>query len=33
VRRLARRVLRDEALTTIVVGKPVNVVSDPPQGQ
>ncbi|HYC65703.1 MAG TPA: pitrilysin family protein, partial [Reyranellaceae bacterium] len=29
VRRLARRVLRDELLTTIVVGKPVGVASDP----
>ncbi len=29
VRRLARRVLRDEALTTVVVGKPVGVTADP----
>ena len=29
VRRLARRLLRDEALTTVVVGKPVGVTSDP----
>jgi zinc protease len=30
VRRIARRVLRDELLTTVVVGKPVGVASDPP---
>jgi zinc protease len=29
VRRLARRLLRDEALTTVVVGKPVGITSDP----
>ena len=29
VRRLARRVLRDDALTTVVVGKPVGVISEP----
>ncbi len=29
VRRVARRLLRDEAMTTVVVGKPVGVVSDP----
>lgn len=29
VRRLARRLLRDEAMTTIVVGKPVGVTIDP----
>ena len=29
VRRLARRLLRDEALTTVVVGKPVGVTADP----
>ncbi|OFX00756.1 MAG: hypothetical protein A3D94_17540 [Alphaproteobacteria bacterium RIFCSPHIGHO2_12_FULL_66_14] len=29
VRRMARRLLRDEAMTTVVVGKPVGVVSDP----
>ena len=29
VRRLARRLLRDEALVTVVVGKPVGVTSDP----
>ncbi len=29
VRRLARRLLRDEALTTVVVGKPVGLASDP----
>lgn len=29
VRRVARRLLRDETLTTVVVGKPVGVVSDP----
>jgi zinc protease len=29
VRRVARRLLREEALTTVVVGKPVGVVSDP----
>lgn len=29
VRRLARRLLRDEVLTTVVVGKPVGVTSDP----
>jgi zinc protease len=29
VRRLAQRVLRDDAILTIVVGKPVGVVSDP----
>ena len=29
VRRLARRVLRDEALITVVVGKPVGITSDP----
>ena len=27
VRRIARRVLRDEAMTTIVVGKPVGVAA------
>ena len=29
VRRVARRLLRDEALTTVVVGKPVGVTPDP----
>jgi zinc protease len=29
VRRVARRLLRDEAMTTVVVGKPVGVVSEP----
>jgi len=29
VRRVARRLLRDESLTTVVVGKPVGVASDP----
>lgn len=29
VRRVARRLLRDEAMTTVVVGKPVGVVPDP----
>lgn len=29
VRRLARRVLRDDVLTTVVVGKPVGVTADP----
>ena len=29
VRRIARRLLRDEAITTIVVGKPVGVTADP----
>jgi len=29
VRRLARKLLRDEALTTVVVGKPVGIASDP----
>lgn len=29
VRRVARRLLRDETMTTVVVGKPVGVVSDP----
>jgi zinc protease len=29
VRRVARRLLRDEVLTTVVVGKPVGVVSEP----
>ena len=29
VRRVARRVLRDEAMTTIVVGKPVGITADP----
>ena len=29
VRRMARRVLRDEAMTTIVVGKPVGITADP----
>ena len=29
VRRLARRLLHDEAMTTIVVGKPVGVTIDP----
>lgn len=29
VRRLARRLLRDEALTTVVVGKPVGITPDP----
>jgi zinc protease len=29
VRRIARRLLRDEALTTVVVGKPVGVTPDP----
>jgi zinc protease len=29
VRRVARRLLRDDAMTTVVVGKPVGVVSDP----
>jgi zinc protease len=29
VRRIARRLLRDDALTTVVVGKPVGVTSDP----
>lgn len=29
VRRLARRLLRDDVLTTVVVGKPVGVASDP----
>lgn len=29
VRRVARRLLRDEAMTTIVVGKPVGLTSDP----
>ncbi len=29
IRRAARRMLRDDALTTIVVGKPVGVVSEP----
>ena len=29
VRRLARRLLRDEALVTVVVGKPVGVTADP----
>jgi len=29
VRRLARRLLRDDALTTVVVGKPVGVTADP----
>jgi zinc protease len=29
VRRLARRLLRDEAVTTVVVGKPVGVTADP----
>ena len=29
VRRVARRLLRDETMTTIVVGKPVGVVSEP----
>lgn len=29
VRRVARRLLREEVLTTVVVGKPVGVVSDP----
>ena len=29
VRRVARRLLRDESLTTVVVGKPVGVVSEP----
>lgn len=29
VRRVARRLLRDDTLTTVVVGKPVGVVSDP----
>lgn len=29
VRRVARRLLRDEAMTTVVVGKPVGVTADP----
>jgi len=29
VRRVARRLLRDEAITTVVVGKPVGVTADP----
>ncbi|MCF8533758.1 MAG: insulinase family protein [Reyranella sp.] len=29
VRQIARRLLRDEAMTTVVVGKPVGVVSEP----
>jgi zinc protease len=29
VRRLARRLLRDEAVTTVVVGKPVGITADP----
>lgn len=29
VRRLARRLLRDEAMTTVVVGKPVGITADP----
>ena len=29
VRRVARRLLREETMTTIVVGKPVGVVSEP----
>jgi zinc protease len=29
VRRIARRLLRDEAITTIVVGKPVGITADP----
>ena len=29
VRRMARRLLRDEAMTTVVVGKPVGVTADP----
>ena len=29
VRRVARRLLRDEAMTTIVVGKPVGVTAEP----
>ncbi len=29
VNRVARRLLRDESITTIVVGKPAGVVSDP----
>ena len=29
VRRLARRLLREEDVTTVVVGKPVGLVSDP----
>lgn len=29
VRRVARRLLRDEAMTTVVVGKPVGVAADP----
>jgi zinc protease len=29
VRRVARRLLRDEAMTTVVVGKPVGIASDP----
>jgi zinc protease len=29
VRKVARRLLRDEALTTVVVGKPVGIASDP----
>ena len=29
VRRLARRVLRDDVLTTVVVGKPVGITADP----
>jgi zinc protease len=29
VRRLARRLLRDDVLTTVVVGKPVGITPDP----
>ncbi|MGZ5907619.1 MAG: M16 family metallopeptidase, partial [Reyranella sp.] len=29
VRRIARRLLRDEAATTVVVGKPVGITADP----
>ena len=29
VQKMARRLLRDEALTTVVVGRPVGVTSEP----
>ena len=29
VRRVARRLLRDEMMTTVVVGKPVGITADP----